>query len=127
MVFSSRPISLDMTIRFRPTHDRSVSGRADDLLTMSGMNVQVVDGSGDTSGVVNGFGNLIVGYNEKGFAATRTGSHNLVVGLNHEYTSYAGLVAGNSNVIWPPPPPPPHRDHTSSIGGQLAELGPHFP
>ncbi len=30
----------------------------------SGVNVQVVDGTGDTDGTVNGTGNLVVGYNE---------------------------------------------------------------
>nr|NIR43631.1 hypothetical protein [Gemmatimonadota bacterium]NIU03663.1 hypothetical protein [Gammaproteobacteria bacterium]NIV22944.1 hypothetical protein [Gemmatimonadota bacterium]NIX84937.1 hypothetical protein [Gammaproteobacteria bacterium] len=73
--------------------------RSGTLLTFSGMNVQVVDGSGDTDGAVNGLGNLIVGYNENGFSATRTGSHNLVVGYDHEYTSYAGLVAGQQNEV----------------------------
>jgi hypothetical protein len=66
--------------------------RAGDLLTFSGMNVQVVGGSGQTAGV-NGLGNLIVGYNENNVAATRTGSHNLVVGYDHEYTS-SGSAGG---------------------------------
>jgi len=71
-------------------------------LTFSGMNVQVVDGSGDTFGAVNGLGNLILGYNENTVSALRTGSHNLVVGDNHEYTSFAGLVAGLWNSITGP-------------------------
>jgi hypothetical protein len=33
------------------------------------MNVQIVDGSGDTDGAVNGLGNLIVGYSENGVSA----------------------------------------------------------
>ena len=74
-------------------------GETPDTLTFSGMNVQVVDGSGGTDGTVNGLGNLIVGYNENSYSATRTGSHNLVVGYDHEYTSYAGLVAGWQNTI----------------------------
>jgi hypothetical protein len=36
-----------------------VSGNSN-LLTFSGMNVRVIDGSGDTGGAVNGLGNLIV-------------------------------------------------------------------
>jgi hypothetical protein len=35
-------------------------------LQFSGINVQVVSGSGITDGAVNGKGNLIVGYNELG-------------------------------------------------------------
>jgi hypothetical protein len=74
-------------------------GGTPDTLTFSGMNVQVVSGSGVTDGTVNALGNLIVGYNENNFAATRTGSHNLVVGLDHTYTSYGGLVVGNRSAI----------------------------
>jgi hypothetical protein len=72
--------------------------RAGTLLSFSGMNVQVVDGSGTTPGAI-GLGNLIVGYNENSVGATRTGSHNLVVGRNHEYTGFAGLVAGYNNTL----------------------------
>ena len=55
---------------------------------MTGANVQIVDGTGDTGGTPNGLGNLIVGYNASS-GDTRTGSHNLVVGDLHTYTSYA--------------------------------------
>ena len=64
----------------------------------TGVNVQVVDGSGDTAGTINGRGNLIVGYNENA-SDTRTGSHNIVLGENHTYTTYGGLVAGSDNVV----------------------------
>jgi hypothetical protein len=84
--------------------------RAGDLLTFSGMNVQVVGGSGQTAGV-NGLGNLIVGYNENNVAATRTGSHNLVVGYDHEYTSSGGLVAGWRNTV--------SGTSSSVLGGRL--------
>ena len=65
----------------------------------SGVNVQVVDGSGDTDGPVNGRGNVIVGYNANCQADTRTGSHNLIVGDAHSYSSYGGLVAGFNNTV----------------------------
>ncbi|MGQ9425627.1 hypothetical protein ACXYTJ_08160 [Gilvimarinus sp. F26214L] len=92
-----------------------------------GVNVQVVSGSGATDGEVNGLGNLIVGYNEKttdwvkpatcslgefhGDQAAcelnggtwaehhKSGSHNLVVGSEHRYSRYGGLVAGFSNAL----------------------------
>jgi hypothetical protein len=66
-------------------------------LQLSGINVQIVSGSGATDGAVNGRGNLIVGYNAASSGQTRTGSHNVVVGDEHEYTSYGGLVAGFKN------------------------------
>lgn len=88
--------------------------RDGDTLTFSGMNVQIVNGQGATP-TTNGLGNLIVGYGEDhtgnacqpssddcrykgdGTADVRTGSHNLVVGVDHAYTSYAGLLAGHDN------------------------------
>ncbi len=74
--------------------------RNGDILLFEGMNVQIVDGSGDTEGVVNGLGNLIVGYNElRPSGSDKTGSHNLVVGELHNYSSYGGLVAGMRNTV----------------------------
>ena len=75
-----------------------------------GCNVHVRSGSGATDGnvgagpTVNGLGNLIIGYNEESPpsfppVAVRTGSHNLVVGPRHTYSSYGGLVAGYRNFI----------------------------
>ena len=67
-------------------------------LQFSGINEQDVSGAGATDAPVNGRGNLIVGYNE-GATQTRSGSHNVVVGPEHEYTSYGGLVVGADNQI----------------------------
>ncbi len=71
--------------------------RDGDTLTLSGMNVQLVNGEGSTS-AMNGLGNLIVGYNQQAEpAAARTGSHYLIVGDRNEWTSYGGIVAGLLN------------------------------
>lgn len=69
-------------------------------LRLTGVNLQIVDGTGDTDGPPNGLGNLIVGYNER-FVLDQetTGSHNLVVGRGHTYTSTGGIVAGQTNAI----------------------------
>jgi hypothetical protein len=90
----------------------------------TGVNVQIVNGAGRT-GSINGTGNLIVGYNEtdpsnslqicsNGAYADQTtcmtnggvwganqhaGSHNVVIGSQHSYTQYGGLVAGFNNAI----------------------------
>ena len=66
----------------------------------SGTNVQVVNGMGLTFST-NGLGNLMVGYNETGGATglDRGGSHNIVVGLGHDYTAVGGLVVGLANKI----------------------------
>jgi hypothetical protein len=64
-----------------------------------GCNVHVRSGAGATDAPVNGLGNLIVGYNEALPTQDRTGSHNLVVGRFHTYSSYGGLVAGEGNAV----------------------------
>ncbi|MCP4130100.1 MAG: hypothetical protein GY754_03685 [bacterium] len=69
-------------------------------IQFSGVNVQIVSGSGSTAGGINGRGNLIVGYNEtRAGNSDKSGSHNIIVGLQHNYSSYGGLVAGLRNTI----------------------------
>jgi hypothetical protein len=98
------------------------------------VNVQITNGMGATNGnptsgsptdvgMVNGLGNLIVGYNETSDrqpfcsdpvhnfqfdcensggvwgANQRSGSHNLVIGVGHGYTSHGGLIAGFENAV----------------------------
>ena len=82
-----------------------------DTIQFSGMNVQIVNGSGVTAGTTNGTGNLIIGYNEmrnEGLASVpcpsdvatelwcnrRWGSHMVVVGAHNNYSSYGGMVVG---------------------------------
>jgi len=85
-----------------------------DTLLFSGMNVQIVNGlpfqfpaqNRDT----NGLGNLIIGLNvpriENGNCYAhnwlscedeRSGSHMLVIGDGHNYSSFGGMVAGDFN------------------------------
>jgi hypothetical protein len=72
-----------------------------DSLVITGVNVHIRSGSNSTWGTLNGRGNLIIGYNEDN-GDTRTGSHNLVIGSYHTYTSFGGLVAGvNNNITGP--------------------------
>jgi hypothetical protein len=76
-------------------------------LRLSGVNLQIVDGSGST-GEPNepGVGNLIVGYNEypryRPRLFERTGSHTVVIGDHHSWTSYGGFVAGYQNAVSAP-------------------------
>src|SRR5437773_848495 len=86
---------------------------------LRGTNLHVEKGHGDTNGkpdapydlanppVVNGLGNLIVGYNASrvppGYGTdVRTGSHNLILGDANNYSSFGGLVAGQLNTITAP-------------------------
>lgn len=75
-----------------------VTDHGQPTVRFTGVNVQVVSGSGSTAGTVNGRGNLIVGYNENS-GDTKTGSHNLIVGPQHTYTQYGGLAAGYNHTI----------------------------
>lgn len=66
----------------------------------TGVNLHVRNGTGTTSGTVNGTGNLVVGYNEaRSTGSEKTGSHNIVFGREANYTSYGGLVGGYQNNI----------------------------
>jgi hypothetical protein len=93
------------------------TGRLLPTLRISGVNVQIVNGLEATNGYpvdpfeedpelteTNGLGNLIVGYNEPGQpdGDLRTGSHNVVVGTRHNFTSFGGLVVALENAITAP-------------------------
>jgi hypothetical protein len=69
-------------------------------LVITGANLHIVNGLRRTD-TTNGQGNLIVGYNEpRGFQPdVRTGSHNVVVGSQHNFSSFGGLVVGIQNEI----------------------------
>ena len=78
-------------------------------------NVHVESGSAPTA--LPGLGNLIVGYNEmptiQGWS--RAGSHNLIVGPSHSFSSTAGAVFGISNVI--------SAEHATILGGNQNRAG----
>jgi hypothetical protein len=86
-------------------------GRLNDYLTfhdehacvtarLTGINLQIVNGEGNTQSV-NCKGNLILGYNEPNSdgPVERSGSHNLIIGIKHNYSSYCGIVSGESNNV----------------------------
>jgi hypothetical protein len=79
---------------------------ASNELTITGANLRIVNGLGAT-GTTNGLGNLIVGYNEPrthppGIPNTRTGSHNVVVGMAHNFSSFGGWLLLDSRVVYVP-------------------------
>jgi hypothetical protein len=96
--------SFAMALKDYVTVDLNViNGLKGPHVIFSGVNVHIRDGSGRTDDLpnsTNGLGNLIVGYNEMAtFQEGRGGSHNLVVGPYHTYTSYGGFVAGAGNIV----------------------------
>jgi len=90
-----------------------VSGGPNEVV-ITGANLRIVNGLGGTDctddqgrqipNCPNGLGNLIVGYNESrtdpAFPPdTRTGSHNIVVGRQLNFSSFGGLVVGDLHEI----------------------------
>jgi hypothetical protein len=72
--------------------------RVDNEVYMVGANLHIANGAGGTQ-TTNGLGNLIIGYKENDFNFPRTGSHNLVVGIDHGWESFGGVVSGAGNHI----------------------------
>ena len=69
-------------------------------LIITGANLHLRNGLNNTS-TKNGLGNLIVGYNEPRSSGpnTRTGSHKVVIGREHNFSSFGGVVIGRLNTI----------------------------
>lgn len=69
---------------------------------------------GDGSGSLTGLGNLVIGYDEDYDSdSTKSGSHNLIIGAGHSYSSFGGLLSGYANAI--------SGEGSLVIGGQLNE------
>jgi hypothetical protein len=82
------------------THVTSVAGAGGrPEVVITGANLRLVNGQRATA-TANGLGNLLVGYNEpREGENVRTGSHNVVVGQGHNFSSFGGLVVGRQNEI----------------------------
>lgn len=91
-----------------------------DNLVITGMNLHIVNGTGDTQ-EINGLGNVIIGYNEsrdeypevwypRPRTDDRTGSHMLVVGSANNYSEFGGIVTGFFNTA--------NGAYTSVSGGE---------
>jgi hypothetical protein len=77
-----------------------ITGGANEVV-ITGANLRIVNGLGDTE-TANGLGNLIVGYNElRGgnvplLSDRRTGSHNVVVGSQNNFSTASGFLSSVS-------------------------------
>ena len=82
------------------THVRSMTGAGGlPEVVITGANLRLVNGLRATA-TTNALGNLLVGYNEpREEDNVRTGSHNVVVGQGHNFSSFGGLVVGRENEI----------------------------
>jgi hypothetical protein len=82
-------------------------GVAGPNIVITGANVHIVNGMGPTpvsaTPIINGLGNLVVGYNEWEAGAvpspSRGGSHNVVIGRCHQFpaTGFGNLICGENN------------------------------
>ena len=105
-------------LQFVSIVDDEMAGLSGPHIIIEGANVHVRSGSGSTGDgchprnpdhpnceSLTGLGNLIVGYNDQapvrrgGLRETRTGSHNLIIGEFHSYSSFGGFVAGMINSV----------------------------
>jgi hypothetical protein len=82
------------------THVTSVTGAGGlPEVVITGANLRLVNSLRATA-TTNGLGNLLVGYNEpREGENVHTGSHNVVVGQGHNFSSFGGLVVGRQNEI----------------------------
>ena len=69
-------------------------------IRVTGANLQIVSGSGSTTGAVNGKGNLVIGYDES--PGTHAGSHNVMLGTNQAFSSYGAILGGSHNAATAP-------------------------
>jgi FtsZ-binding cell division protein ZapB len=87
------------------------NGVAGPNIKFTGANIHILSGSNatddnlSTGGSLTGLGNLIIGYDENPPSTPtgyRGGSHNLVIGQFHTFTSdaFGGFVAGSQNTIY---------------------------
>ena len=88
----------------------------------STVNVQIVSGTGSTTGSLNGEGNLVVGYAENPVGRKRTGSNNLIVGSSSGWASYGEIVGGWNNLASGPYATVFGRGNTAS-GSYSSALG----
>ena len=112
---------LSAILQFVSVEPEEMEGLAGPHWIIEGANVHVRSGSRRTDDhcrlptpgwpnceILTGLGNLIIGYNEQvgqgppAFSEVRTGSHNLVVGREHSYSSFGGFVAGRKNEVTGP-------------------------
>jgi len=88
-------------------------GGTNKTIRIAGVDLQVVNGLGETMSSSNGVGNLIVGYNELGapLEDARRGSHNVIVGINNSYWSNGGAAIGSAHTL--------AGRHAAVVGGHL--------
>ena len=93
---SSLPLREDVpALEHKLTHGTNSA----EEVTSTGANLRILNGLQATE-TTNGLGNLLVGDNElRGATDVRTGSHHSIVGVQHNCTSFGGLVVGHAHAM----------------------------
>ena len=111
--------AMEEILQFVYIEEEEIRGVTGPHWIFEGVNVHVRSGSGATHDFcdpllepdfpncesLTGLGNLIIGYNDQFGVGpptpreVRTGSHNLIVGDLHSFSSFGGFVAGSNNDI----------------------------
>ena len=102
LLLEARLNALEEKLQFVTIETGPINGLAGPHMIITGANIHIRDGSGSTAGAPIGLGNLVVGYNEPSSplpSGARGGTHNLIIGSEHRFTSFGGLVAGRRNTI----------------------------
>lgn len=82
-----------------PVADKLIHfSRSGDEVYITGANLNIRNGTGLPYQRLNGLGNLVIGYNDlRASGNNRTGSHNLVMGFQQNYSQAGGLLLGAVN------------------------------
>ncbi len=94
----------DVETTLAPVTRTAVNGF--DAIVFEGVNVHVRNGSGQTdcsstgTDACNGVGNLLIGYDDpRTSGSNKNGSHNLVIGPEHNFSRYGSLVMGTRATV----------------------------
>jgi hypothetical protein len=95
---------VEQLTQFIRVEESDLNGMKGPHIIIEGANLHIRSGSGatDEDGNLIGLGNVIIGYNELPLRldpGDRDGSHNLIIGREHRYQNFGGLVAGFNNTI----------------------------
>jgi hypothetical protein len=105
---SNTPLPYTLPSDLNALNDYLYVDPSSNYIEITGANFYLTDGSGQTACLnesalpdnssCNGLGNLVIGYGENASIFGRTGSHNLVTGIDHGWTGFGGILSGQLNV-----------------------------
>lgn len=109
----------------------TINGMKGPHVLFTGANIHIRSSAKSTADgkPLTGLGNLVVGFNEEPTSPNynprkdRGGSHNLIIGEKHRYSSFGGLVAGKGNTISNPGATVTGGSNNKATGHNASVLG----